>query len=97
MDNNVFEEIERLSGLLITPAEIVLHLDLDAEVYKQFYDTESLVYKAYQKGKIKTKIELRTKLFHLAKNGAPGAEDMVEKYSKEIEHLDRVCKLKISS
>ena len=97
MNDGVYGDIERLAGLLLTPAEIILHLDLDAEVYKQFYDNESLVYRAYHKGKLKTKIDLRTKLIQLAKNGAPGAEDMIEKYNKEIEHLDRVCKLKISS
>lgn len=72
------ERIKELSGLLLTPAEIAIVLEIDVSSFThQVNKKDSEFYKAYHQGRLSTKIELRKNLVSLMKKGSPQAELLI--------------------
>lgn len=71
-----------MAAALMSPAEIAILLNQDTEkfIYQATKKKESEIYKAYQKGRLTTKLELRKKVITLAKAGSPQAEMLADKY-----------------
>ena len=81
--------IEEYSEALLSPSEIAVLIDVEYNDQSLFCDMcinhrRTGVYQAYQKGKLKTKFELRKTVIKLAKAGSPAAEPLVDKYLKEL-------------
>jgi hypothetical protein len=74
-------EIEELSGLFLTADEIAILLDLDIEAFmKCINNRKGDAYKAYFRGKTKSKKLIRENVVKMARNGSPQAEEMVDGY-----------------
>lgn len=71
-----------MASALMLPEEIAILLDLDKEkfVYDVSNKPESPFAKAFYKGRLQTKYELRKKIIQLAKVGSPQAELLADKY-----------------
>jgi hypothetical protein len=82
------KELEEMSAALLPPSEIAILMDIPAEQRDLFCEVckthkTSPVYSAYQKGKLRTKYELRKTVVKLAKAGSPAAEPLADKYMVE--------------
>ncbi|MDD2953870.1 MAG: hypothetical protein PHC95_12030 [Parabacteroides sp.] len=82
------KELEEMSAALLPPSEIAILMDVPAEQRDLFCEVckthkTSPVYSAYQKGKLRTKYELRKTVVKLAKAGSPAAEPLADKYMVE--------------
>jgi hypothetical protein len=83
--------IEEYAALFLSYEEIAILINKE---FGHFLSTvkskTSPAYKAYMKGKLRTKIELRTKIVKMAMHGSPQAELMVNQYisDQEISELD---------
>lgn len=76
--DEIIEQIEEYAGLLLTVDEIAVLLDLDAaELRREIRHGKSARAKAYQKGKLKTVVEIRKQTVMFAKKGSPAAESLV--------------------
>ncbi|MDD4374219.1 MAG: hypothetical protein PHG67_09905 [Bacteroidales bacterium] len=79
--DEIIDQIEDYAGLLLTVDEIALLLDLDsAELRREIRHGKSARAKAYQKGKLKTIVEVRRQTVLFAKKGSPAAENLVNHY-----------------
>lgn len=79
------KNIEEMAAALLPPSEIAIMIDIEADQRDAFCDEcknhrLSSIYNAYQKGKIRTKLELRRMVVKLAKAGSPAAEPLADKY-----------------
>ena len=86
------QELEDMASALLPPNEIAILLGIDSCDRKLFCEScknheNSLIYLAYQKGKLKTKYDLRKMVIKLAKAGSPAAEPLADKYL--IEQLNK--------
>lgn len=82
------KELEEMSAALLPPSEIAILMDIPAEQRDLFCEVckthkTSPIYSAYQKGKLRTKYELRKTVVKLAKAGSPAAEPLADKYMVE--------------
>ena len=82
------QELEDMAAALLPPNEIAILLGIDCADIMLFCECcknhqNSLIYFAYQKGKLKTKYELRKMVVKLAKAGSPAAEPLADKYLLE--------------
>lgn len=82
------QQIKEYSGALLPPSEIAILIHVPADQREYFCDIcknhpQSLVYDAYQLGRLETKAELRRTVIKLAKAGSPAAEPLADKYLKE--------------
>jgi len=83
MSDELLLKITELASALMTPEEIGCLLDLNnSEVYSMKSKPDSQISKAYRKGRLQTKLELRKKIIQLAKAGSPQAELLADKYLK---------------
>lgn len=92
LTDSQLEELEDMSSALLPPIEIAILLGIDSSDRKLFCECcknheDSSIYYAYQKGKLKTKYELRKTVVKLAKAGSPAAEPLADKYL--IEQLNK--------
>lgn len=71
----------------MSPTEIAILLNQDVQkfVYQATKKPDSDIAKAYQKGRLNTKLELRKKVIMLAKAGSPQAEMLADKYLIDTE------------
>jgi len=81
-------ELEEMSAALLPPLEIAILMDIPADqrdLFCEICKTHKLsaIYTAYQKGKLKTKYDLRKTVVKLAKAGSPAAEPLADKYMLE--------------
>lgn len=77
-------QIQEYASLFLTIDEIAILLDVDiCEFKKVVLSKKHPVYKAYNKGKLLTKIELRKNVIKMAKHGSPQAELLTEDYIKK--------------
>lgn len=75
------KEIEELAGLFLTADEIAILLDIDVDLFmKTIHTKKGPIYKAYFKGKTRSKKQIRENVVKLARNGSPQAEEMVDGY-----------------
>lgn len=82
-------ELESLASYFFTPDEcaIVLSISTD-ELEMALEDDTDPGYKAYQRGKLKSKLELRKSILTLAKQGSSPAQTMALRLLDESESLD---------
>lgn len=75
------EKIKELSSQLMRPEHIALLLEIDYEEFRRKIKHKgSDAYKAYERGKAETILELRREELKLAKLGSPLAVDMVHRF-----------------
>ena len=74
-----------MSAALLPPSEIAILIDIPSDQHNLFCEVckTSPIYAAYQKGKLRTKYELRKTVVKLAKAGSPAAEPLADKYILE--------------
>lgn len=83
MSDEHLAQITEMAQALLTPEEIGCLLDLpNSDVYSMKSKPDSTIAKAYRKGRLLTKLELRKKIIQLAKMGSPQAEMLADKYLK---------------
>lgn len=82
-------ELESLASYFFTPDEcaIVLGIDTD-DLEMALMDDDHPAYAAYQRGKLKSKLELRKSILTLAKQGSSPAQTMALRLLDELESLD---------
>ena len=84
--SELYEKIEHYAELLLSPTEIAILLDQDV---KRFcYEAKKVgsnTHLAYQKGRLKTKIALRSNVIELMKKRSPQAELLVNEFLKNNE------------
>jgi hypothetical protein len=79
-------EIEEFGTLLFEPNEVAIILGIDTEAFHhELGDPESEVYKAYFRGFLKSKAELRKSIIRFAKQGSVPAQNVMIKMIEEIE------------
>lgn len=80
------EKIEQFAQLYTKPSEIAIYLDIPEEEFKADINSEGHpARKAYIKGKLSQKLEIRKKMALLARAGAPAAIEMSEKALLDME------------
>lgn len=82
VSEEIIIQITEMASAYMKPQEIALLLDLDTGdfEYQVISKPESQISKAYFKGRAQTKLDLRIKIFDLAKKGSPQAEVLADKY-----------------
>lgn len=83
--NSISERITELAAALMLPSEIAILLDIDFRQLEHAlkHNPDSEWYKAFHKGRLQTKFELRKKIVSLAKAGSPQAEVLADKYLQQ--------------
>lgn len=81
-------EIEEMAAAFMPPSEIAILMHIDPESRDLFCEMckshkSADVFNAYQRGKLRTKYELRKTVIKLAKAGSPAAEPLADKYLLE--------------
>ncbi len=80
------EKIEQFAQLYTKPSEIAIYLDIPVEVFKADINSEDHpAQKAYIKGKLSQKLEIRKQMSMLARVGSPVAIEMSEKALLDME------------
>lgn len=88
LTNEQLEQLEEYAAALMSITEIAILMDIPTPVRTQFkvlcrqVDTSPL-YKAFHKGRLTTKLELRRNIIKLAKAGSPAAEPLAIKFINE--------------
>lgn len=78
--------IEQLASLFTKPSEIAVYLDVPVEAFKADISfPESPAQKAYIRGKLFQKLEIRKQTAMLARVGSPSAIEMSEKALLDME------------
>ena len=78
--------LEELAGLFMIPEEMAVALDVDGEDLREMLeDPLHPAAKAYTRGKIQAKIEIRRKVLTLAKMGSPPAQTLAHEYLTQLE------------
>lgn len=80
------EKIEQFAQLYTKPTEIAIYLDVPVEEFKADINSEGhQAQKAYVKGKLSQKLEIRKQMATLARVGSPAAIEMSEKALLDME------------
>lgn len=80
------EVIEQMASLYITPTEIAVTLDVpELELKSDIASAYHPARKAYLKGKLSQKIEIRKQMAMLARVGSPAALEMSERALLDME------------
>lgn len=80
------DEVENLSSYFFSCDEIAIVLDLEpADLEDELLDDSSDVYRAYQRGKLKSKLELRKSILTLAKQGSGPAQTLAMRLLDDLE------------
>lgn len=79
-------EIENLASFFFSPAEIAIVIDVDVvDLEEELLDDTSDAYRAYQRGKLKSKLELRKSILTLAKQGSGPAQTLAMRVLDDLE------------
>lgn len=94
LNEEQIKSIEEMAAALMSPREIAILLDVEADQRDLFADMcinhqRSPAYQAYQKGKLQTKLEIRKTVVKLAKAGSPAAEPLADKYMVEQKTMEK--------
>jgi len=81
-------QLEEMSEALMPANEIAMLIGISSTEINSFEEIckthkNSPIYLAFQKGRLKTKLELQKSIIKLAKHGSPAAEPIAEKYIRE--------------
>lgn len=77
----IIKLIEEYAGLFLTIDEIAILLEMDpAELRREIRHGRNEKAKAYQRGKLKSMLEVRRQTVEFAKKGSPAAENLVNNY-----------------
>jgi len=80
------DEVENLSSYFFSCDEIAIVLGLEpADLEDELLDDASDVYRAYQRGKLKSKLELRKSILTLAKQGSGPAQTLAMRLLDDLE------------
>ena len=80
------EKIEQFAQLYTKPSEIAIYLDIPESVFKADIAAEGhLARRAYIRGKLSQKLEIRKQMAALARVGSPMAIEMSEKALLDME------------
>ncbi len=75
-----------MAGFFFVPDEIAIVLGVDAVALEDALDDEtSPAYRAYQRGKLKSKLELRKSILTLAKQGSGPAQTLAIRLLDDLE------------
>lgn len=78
--------IEQMAALYITPTEIAITLDVpELDLKSDIASADHPARKAYLKGKLSQKIEIRKQMAMLARVGSPAALEMSERALLDME------------
>lgn len=79
-------EVENLAAIFFHPDEVAIVLGLNrADLEDELLDEEGEVYQAYQRGKLKSKAELRKSILTLAKQGSGPAQTLALRVLDDLE------------
>jgi hypothetical protein len=80
--NSIINSITEMAAALMSPKEIAIMLDLNITdfEYQVKNKLDSDFAKAFNKGRLQTKFDLRKKVIQMAKAGSPQAEVLADKY-----------------
>ena len=79
-------EVENLASYFFSPEEIAIVIDVPAaDLEDELLDDTSDAYKAYQRGKLKSKLELRKSIMTLAKQGSGPAQTLALRVLDDLE------------
>lgn len=82
----ILEQIEKLASIYLSISDIALVIDVPADILREdISDKTSEVGKAYLRGKVATKIRLRTQEIKLAMVGSPLAIENARKNLLDME------------
>lgn len=90
LDDDKLEQIEQLSGHNYSPEKIALYLDVDKELFmKLWYDKQSKVRYAFDKGQLVSEFNVMNKQKQLAESGNITAAQIFlkEKETQKIENI----------
>lgn len=77
LTKEILTEVKRLSGLLFTPKEVAIMLELDVQEFvMDCLDEKTEAFKAFHGGWMEREIILREKIFKLADSGSSPAQTM---------------------
>lgn len=88
LSDETLQLIKEMAAALMPPVEIAILLDIPVDQRDYFCDIcknhrQSLIYDAYHRGRLQTKLSLRKTVIKLAVAGSPAAEPLADKYMKE--------------
>jgi len=80
------KQAEEWAGLLYSPKEIAIIMELDMSAFEsEFADESSAVHLAVMRGKLRSEGEIRKSIISLAKDGSASAQEqamkLVDKYN----------------
>ncbi len=79
-NESFLSDLESYSSLMFSRNEIAVIMELDpVELSELLRDTQSLAFRAFQRGRLKREAELRKGIFDLAQNGSSPAQTMAIK------------------
>ncbi|GAB3550598.1 hypothetical protein [Spirosoma fluminis] len=79
-------QIENLASYFFSPDETAIIIDVDtADFEEELLDETSDAYRAYQRGKLKSKLELRKSILTLAKQGSGPAQSLALRVLDDLE------------
>lgn len=79
-NESFLSDLESYSSLMFSRNEIAVIMELDpAELSELLRETQSLAFRAFQRGRLKREAELRKGIFDLAQNGSSPAQTMAIK------------------
>lgn len=82
LTDDVLLKIEDMSSCLMSPSEIALSVDIQLSKFMHIlkHKHDHPIYIAFQKGRIKTKLDVHRMVISLAKRGSPQAEQLTERF-----------------
>lgn len=86
-----YTQLEEMAAALLPPSDIAILIGIEPDKRNLFVQicknhTQDKIYETYQRGKLTTKLKLRTTVVKLAIAGSPAAEPLAEKFIREQEN-----------
>jgi hypothetical protein len=89
LNDEQLSEIESMASYFFSGEEIAIVLDVDVDdLTDALSDDETDAYRAYQKGRLKSKLELRKSILTLAKQGSGPAQSLALRMLDDAESGD---------
>jgi hypothetical protein len=81
-------EVEEFAGLFYDLRSVAIILDKDIAGFRSEYLKEGALYRAYQRGVLKTESEVRRSIINLAKAGSSPAQNLAKGYIDDLKLQD---------
>jgi hypothetical protein len=81
-------EVEEFAGLFYDLRSVAIILDKDIAEFRSEYLKETELYRAYQRGVLKTESEVRKSIINLAKAGSSPAQNLAKGYIDDLKLQD---------